>query len=165
MRLFRFFHLLFLFWLPLYYTWQASGIIQQASNSYSEYQQWLCELQSTELPTLHRDTTDTDAHPEDDDVDFESTSSSPPSVPCFPSKSMPESLLKVRTTWNSTFVDSRLDEWKIAITFAGVLVAYVLPKLIYLPGLTIFIECEAHPLRSSRSPKRPMTHLRVPSRL
>ena len=127
MRLFRFFHLPFLFWLPLYYAWQTSGVIQQANNSYSEYWQWLGELQSTtELPTLH--TTDTEAHSEN--VDSESTPSSLPPVPCFQSKSMPELLLKVRTTWN-TFVDSRLDEWKIAITFAGVLVAYVLPELIY----------------------------------
>ena len=162
MRLFRFFHLPFLFWLPLYYAWQASGVIQQANNSYSEYWQWLGELQSTtELPTLH--TTDTEAHSEN--VDSESTPSSLPPVPCFQSNSMPELLLKVRTTWNSTFVDSRLDEWKIAITFAGVLVACVLPKLIYIPELTIYISCEAHPLRSFRSPKRPVTHLRVPSRL
>ena len=161
MSLIRFFHLPFLFWLPLYFTWQASGVIQQANNSCSEYRQWLGEPQySTELPILH--TTDTEAHSED--IDSESTSSSPPSVPCFQPKSMPESLLKMRTTWN-TFVDSRLDEWKIAITFAGVLVACVLPKLIYIPELTICISCEAHPLRSFRSPKRPMTHLRVPSRL
>jgi hypothetical protein len=127
MRIFRFCYLPSLFWLPLYYTWQASGVIHQAKNTYSEYQQWLDELRSTELPTLDTVTTDTEVHQEDIDSEPESPSSSLPPEPCFNVGWLPESLLKVRKTW-STFVDSRLDEWKIAITFSGVLVAYVLPK-------------------------------------
>ena len=122
MRFFRFFHLPFLFWLPLYYAWQASGVIQQANNMYSEYRQWLDELRSTELPTLNTVTTDTEIHQEDIDSEPESTSSSLPPEPCFNSRCVPESLLKIKKTWN-TFVDSRLDEWKIAITFSGILVA------------------------------------------
>jgi hypothetical protein len=124
-RVLRFFHLLLIFGLPFYYTWQASDVIQKTKNTDSEYRQWIGE-QSTELPILH--VTGAVAQPEE--IESESTSSSPFSVLC--PRSMPESLLKVRVAWN-TFVDSRLDEWRITVTFAGVLVACVYSDLIYTP--------------------------------
>jgi hypothetical protein len=129
MRLLRFFHLPFLFGLPLYYTWQASDVIRQTSNNDSEYFQWLCgqpESTVTELPIRHA--ASAVAHP--DEIDSESTSPSP--SPVLRPRSMPKSLLKVRISWN-TFVDSRLDELRIAVTFAGVLVACVYSNLIYTP--------------------------------
>jgi hypothetical protein len=126
MRLLRFFHLPFLFGLPLYYTWQASDVIRQTRNNDSEYCQWRCEQPEstvTELPILHA----ASAVAELEEIDSESTSPSPSPV-----LRPPESLLKVRVAWN-TFVDSRLDEWRIAVTFAGVLVACVYSDLIYTP--------------------------------
>jgi hypothetical protein len=108
MRFLRFIHLPLLFSLPLYYAWQASDVIQQTSSSHSEYRQWVCE--HTELQTIHTTGAAQDA------------SSSPPVVDS--STPLPGSLLKAAETWN-TFVDSRVAEWKIAATFAGLLVACV----------------------------------------